>query len=265
MPKIKINDINMYYEERGQGEPLVLIGGFCADHFAWMSVASLFAQNYRVILCDNRGAGQSDCPDFPYTMQMLADDIVALCKQLNISQAHFLGNSMGGHIVQTLAYRYPELTCSAVISNSSAKMNVRAKLGVESRLPLLSLPVPPSAIMKSVLAQLYSIDFLSRQGMVDDLVNVMLANPYPTTEVGYRNQMHALLEFDSVSWLEKITAPTLVVYSDDDALVDLDSSQLLCSKIPNAEAYCFQRVGHLPHIEKPAEFYQVVRAFLEKQ
>lgn len=264
MPKIKINDINLYYESYGQGQPLVFVGGFCADHFAWMSIVRLFAENYRVIIFDNRGSGQSDCPNYPYTIEMLTADVAGLCDQLQIHQAHFVGNSMGGHIVQLLAYKYPELTRSAVISNSSAKVSRRAQLPIEARLPLFALPIAPADMIRSVLSQLYSIDFLEREDIVENLVTIMLANPFPMTELGYRSQMNALLQFDSRDWLKKITRPVLVIYSDDDPIVDLDSSSFLATHIPNAESYCFKRVGHLPHIEKPELFHSVVSEFLAK-
>jgi 3-oxoadipate enol-lactonase len=66
MPKIKINDINMYYEMHGSGEPIVFISGFSCDHTVWEEVAKKLQNNYQIILFDNRGAGQSDAPDQAY-------------------------------------------------------------------------------------------------------------------------------------------------------------------------------------------------------
>src|SRR5262245_16101500 len=100
MPKIDVGNINLYYESYGAGEPLVCIAGFSVDHLAWQSIVELFAKNYNVIIFDNRGAGQSDCPDIPYSIDMLADDTIELCKALDITRARFIGSSMGGMILQ---------------------------------------------------------------------------------------------------------------------------------------------------------------------
>ena len=108
MPKIQVNDISMYYETHGQGEPLVLISGFSADHSVWSRVVDALKANYQVIVFDNRGAGQTDVPLGPYSIEQMAADVDGLCQQLGIQRAHFVGSSMGGFILQTLDFRYPK-------------------------------------------------------------------------------------------------------------------------------------------------------------
>jgi pimeloyl-ACP methyl ester carboxylesterase len=94
MPKITVNDITMYYETHGEGEPLILISGFGADHLMWDEVVSRLKNNYKVIVFDNRGAGQTDVPQKPYTIAEMSDDTAQLCHQLHIKKAHFIGNSI---------------------------------------------------------------------------------------------------------------------------------------------------------------------------
>src|SRR4051812_47983448 len=98
MPKVRVNDIEMYYVEAGAGDPLVLVMGFGGDHLAWGFQMPAFAARHRVIAFDNRGAGQTDTPDAPYTIRMMADDTVGLMDRLGIDRAHVLGVSMGGMI-----------------------------------------------------------------------------------------------------------------------------------------------------------------------
>lgn len=95
MPHIKVNDISMYYEMHGKGEPIVFIAGFSVDHVAWFEVVERFKDKYQVILFDNRGVGQTDVPDGPYSIEQMTDDVAALCSALGVPQAHFVGNSMG--------------------------------------------------------------------------------------------------------------------------------------------------------------------------
>lgn len=96
MPTVKVNDINMYYEIRGEGEPLVLIGGLATDITEFEGMIRELSQNYRVIAFDNRGAGRTDKPDIPYSIEMMTDDTAGLLNALGIELAHILGISMEG-------------------------------------------------------------------------------------------------------------------------------------------------------------------------
>jgi len=115
MPDITANGIKIHYEERGQGEPLVLIMGLGADHSLWEKHAAVYEQHFRCILMDNRGAGGSDKPKGPYTTKMMADDTAGLMEALGIEKAHVAGISMGGAIAQNLAIHHPEKVHSQIL------------------------------------------------------------------------------------------------------------------------------------------------------
>ncbi len=264
MPKIKVNNVNLFYEETGQGEPVVLISGFSAVHQIWEGMVPAFAKKYRVITFDNRGAGLSDCPNYPYTIDQMTADVVNLCQLLNIQKAHFIGNSMGGCIVQNLAYKFPHLMKSIVISNSFPVINSRSKLWVESRAALFKIDIPLEALFKNFLPQLYSNSFLARPKMIETLIQIMQSSPAPITETGYLNQMQALFNFDSSTWLHHISCPCLIINADDDSLADVAGGQKMAQTIPNAVFYCFQNVGHLPHYEQPELFIKLVFDFMAK-
>src|SRR5881396_8351 len=106
MPRVRVGDIDMYYVEAGAGEPLVLVMGFSGDHSAWGLQFHALAQRCRVIAFDNRGVGQTDAPDRPYTTRMMADDTVGLMDALGVARAHVVGVSMGGMIAQELALNH---------------------------------------------------------------------------------------------------------------------------------------------------------------
>src|SRR5262249_5545319 len=97
----------MFYVEAGAGDPLVLVMGFGGDHLAWGLQIPAFAALYRVIAFDNRGVGQTDAPDMPYSTAMMADDTAGLLDALGIERAHVCGVSMGGMIAQEIALRHP--------------------------------------------------------------------------------------------------------------------------------------------------------------
>lgn len=261
MPIVKVNDINMYYETYGEGEPLVLVTGFTAELKAWQNIIRTYAAKYQVIVFDNRGIGKTDCPDFPYSTTMMADDTVGLLKALNLKSAHFIGASFGGCIVQEIAYKYPELVKSIVLSCSFPKWNMRVKLYAEARHEFMQKNAPDEAIVKFITLLTWSEKFLSKPGMAEQLVR---GGAHPITLTGYVNQMHAVSTFDSTAWLNKIKCPCLVLSGEDDILISADNGVYMAEQIPNAEFYCFKDAGHLPYIEQPEIFNELVMEFLDK-
>ena len=95
MPIVRANGITMYYEVHGAGEPLVLIAGLNSDHNLYRSVLPQLAAWYQVLVFDNRGVGQTDKPDIPYSMELMADDTAGLLRAVNTREATILGTSMG--------------------------------------------------------------------------------------------------------------------------------------------------------------------------
>ncbi|MGC1183042.1 alpha/beta fold hydrolase [Legionella sp.] len=263
MPHMKINDISLYYELHGQGEPIVFIGGFTADHNVWGGVVAYFKEKYQVILLDNRGAGQTDVPDGPYSIEQMADDVAALCLRLNINNAHFVGSSMGGYIVQSLSVRYSDLVKSIIICNSGAVMHTTFRLYIEAQLEMRKAKLPEGVLIKAECSWAFSFQFISQPGMLELLIQMGLKNPYPFTDKGYEGQYAALLKFDSSPWLQQIKVPTLVLAGDQDLIFSEFLVKQLANQIKDAKYYCFSKCGHLPQIEYPEQFARVVIHFLE--
>lgn len=265
MPKIKVNNINMYYETYGSGEPIVFICGFTADHLMWQNIVNNFAKQYQVIIFDNRGVGQSDSPNYPYTVDMMADDAVGLLQALNLNHANLVGNSLGGCIVQNIAYRYPKIAKSAVISNSFIKVWTRAMRLLKIRYELLKANTPAEIVIKNSLITLFSNDFLGKEDMIELFINKGLTNPFPMSLDAYVNQLNAVATFDSSSQLKNINCPSLIITSDEDLLIDTNDSTKMAEKIPNAEYFSFNKVGHVPSLEQPEAFSKLVLEFIGKQ
>lgn len=264
MPKIKINDIEMYYEVHGQGQPLVLIAGFSADHTVWQSVINEFAKQYQIIVFDNRGAGQTDVPEGPYSIDQLAGDVAALCQALHIEKAHFVGNSMGGYILQTLAYRYSHLIKSAVICNSTFVAHTCFRYFMTAQLELRQANAPMAALIKASCCWGFSYQFLSQPGMLESLIDWGLNNPHPFSIEGHKAQRAAIDQFDSRNWVLKIKVPTLVIGADQDLIFSELLIKALANQIPNAQYYCFKQCGHMPHVKYPQEFVDVIKNFIKE-
>ena len=104
-----VNRINICYEINGDGDPVLLVHGFGAKKESWIAQNDSFAKHFKVIRFDNRGAGKSDRPDGPYSMEVFADDMNALLDFLEIKKTHIIGWSLGGMIVQNMVLKYPQL------------------------------------------------------------------------------------------------------------------------------------------------------------
>ena len=261
MPKITVNNVSLYYEIYGTGQPIVFVAGFSGDHTAWQNIVAEYAKSYQVIVFDNRGIGESDCPDYPYTTDMMTDDVVGLARTLKLGAVHLVEHSFGGCIVQNIAYKYPELVKSIVIANSFAKANVRLRLYTEIRAELINANAPDSAVIKFVSMLCWSQLYLKQPGMIKKLVQEGF---FPITITGYKHQANAMFNFDSTQWLNKIKVPCLIIGADDDMLATVEQAEYLKQNISGSEYYCFKNVGHVPHVEQPGFFNKLVLKFISQ-
>ncbi|HVA40821.1 MAG TPA: alpha/beta fold hydrolase, partial [Candidatus Binataceae bacterium] len=115
MERARIDGVELAYELRGSGAPLVMIHGAQGDQTMFAGLASACASGFRVLTFDQRGSGLSEKPDMDYSIAMLADDTAALIDHLGLSPAHVIGVSMGGMIAQELALRHPGKVRSLVL------------------------------------------------------------------------------------------------------------------------------------------------------
>src|SRR5262249_50879893 len=159
----RANEIELYYEDHGSGEPLLLISGFACDHAIWGKVEPDLVQKYRVISFDNRGGGQSSAPDCPYSIKQMAEDAAVLLDAISISQAHVVGHSMGGMIAQELALAHPDKLRSLLLLSSCCKIDQRGKELIEAfgELPRL---VDATTNARLIMPWLYTNAFYSQPG-----------------------------------------------------------------------------------------------------
>src|SRR5438067_11163400 len=108
MGSARNGDVRIAYEARGNGEPVLLVHGLAYDRRGWGPLPRLLEEDFRVLLVDNRGVGESDAPPGPYTVEQLAEDAVAVLDAAGLEQAHILGVSLGGFVAQEIALSRPE-------------------------------------------------------------------------------------------------------------------------------------------------------------
>ena len=122
MPTINLENVSLYYEEQGAGEPLLLLHGLGSNGRSWEYQVEPFARQYRVIVPDVRGHGRSAKPTGPYSVSQFANDIFNLLDHLQIDRFHLVGLSMGGMIGFQMAVDRPERLKSMTIVNSGPEL-----------------------------------------------------------------------------------------------------------------------------------------------
>lgn len=261
MPTIKVNGIDFYYEESGNGEPLLIISGLAADLRSLAAVVPSLAKRYRVIIFDNRGAGQTETPAGPYTTPLLADDVVKLMDALAIPQAHIIGHSMGGAIAQQMALKNPQRINRLILMSTFIKSPVRTQLVINSTLGMLRHGSAISLIAAANLPWLYSSAFLQDEEKMVAALDQMIYNPTTITVQGYENQAYACNTHDTSQQLHHIKIKTLVVCGDDDLMAPAEQAEKIAAMIPKAQLTIMPTVGHIPHIENPTAYVSIVTDF----
>lgn len=248
MPVIKANGINIYYETRGTGTPLMLINGWGGNLDSWSGkMIDLLAERHRIIMMDNRGTGRSNKPDTPYTMDMMAADAKGVLDALRIEKTHVMGFSMGGAITQTFGINYPETVLSLIICGASAGRDnsVSSDPKVQMDLALIANPLPEMTVRDvtvKLLYLLYSKEYVEEH--LEELVHDETYSDYPTPSFALMNQSHAISTLNSYSHLPELKVPVLVLTGDEDVLVPPENSEKIASQISCSELVVIPGCGH---------------------
>lgn len=262
MPSILLSDIQLYYEEHGHGEPLILVPGLSAGLWIWFKQIAELSKQFRVITFDPRGIGRSPVGAEPLTIRLLADDIAALLRGLGLGQAHILGASFGGFVAQEFALAYPEMTRTLSLCCTSFGGPNHVAPSMETLIAVTSTDgFNTKERIHRMLLPAFSPEFArDHPDEVDQVVNLRLANTLG--EEVYRSQLSAAVGFNIESRVPAIESPTLVLSGDADAIVPVANSRNLAAKIPGAELRTIDGGSHLFFIERPEEFNQLVSEFL---
>ena len=262
MPYINTNGIKMYYEEKGSGEPLILIMGFGAPGSLWELHANEYSKHFRCIMIDNRGVGNSDQPIGPYSSEMMASDVAGLMDELNIESCRVAGISMGGTIAQSLALNHPNKVKSMVLISTWGKFDKYA-ISVYENLIKLRKVCDPADFMELIQLWIFATDYFEKnikdlkQGQID-----ARNNPNPQSENGFDGQLNACMSHDSINDLNKINIPTLIVVGENDIFTPLAFSLTLHEKILNSKILRIPRTGHACHWEDLELFNNETTKFL---
>ncbi len=265
MPTTKISTgLDIYYEEQGEGEPLLLIMGTGADHRFWSAQVPAYAERFRTIVYDSRGVGRSTVPADPTTCTMagMAEDAVALLDALEIPSAHISGLSLGSTVAQEMAIRFPDRVKTAQLHGTWAKSDEWFIRMIETlEFPVKANDLP--AFIRYALMWITSPKFLAESpDVVAGMEEAFLAEaPEPKGILGH---IHADKTHDATAGLPGIACPVLVTAGEMDVQVPPRYGKAVADAIPGAEYHLFEgpHASHLACVEMFEEFNRVTLDWL---
>jgi aminoacrylate hydrolase len=260
MPTARLGDIELYYEQHGNGTPLLLVGGLSGVGAVWKPNIPGFSAHYRVILHDQRGTGQSSRPRMQYSVEQMASDLLHLIDYLGIDKAHLLGHSGGAAIAQTLSITYPERLLSLVLYSGWTKADPYLRRALEIRGTLLSA-AGATAFLRSGPVFFYPPDWVNR-----NIESLQTREEAATTGIGdphiVASRIDAFLAFDRTADLHRVRTPTLVICARDDILTPPYFSDDLARLIPGSEIVKLDYGGHFASESNQGAFEAAVLTFL---
>ena len=263
MPHVPTNGIRVYYDTFGSGEPLLLLMGLGGSGSGWRDHVAVYRKKFRCIVPDNRGTGQSDAPEGPYTTAQMAMDALGVLDALDVRTAHVAGISMGGGIAQELALAAPERVQSLTLNCTWAQSDVYT-VKIFEMLRSAKENLSDAEFFRLLYLWVFPPDYYNAHP--DEMLErerQMVNHPHPTSVAGYTAQIHACIHHDTWDRLRAIAAPTLITCGDADRFIGPHYSQTLVERIAGATLEVFPGGGHGHHWEQAARFQQKTMAFLQ--
>ena len=233
MPTAECNGQTLYYEEHGEGEPLLCVMGLSANTLAWALQVQAFAAEHRTVIFDNRDVGQSSIADAEYEIRDMAADTLALADHLGLDEFHLVGVSMGGAIGQEVALAAPERVKTLTLAVTFASGGAWARRLAE---------VWGARRMKQTWEEF--VDEILLLNMSEAFVRQLEASGRHAAAV------------------DQIAVPTHVIGAEFDILVPVWKSKELAELIPGAKLTVIEGAPHGANLERAQEFNELVLGFL---
>lgn len=257
MAFININRIKFFFRVDGDpsAPPLILSNSLGTDHRMWDGQIESLSQHFRVVRYDSRGHAQTEVAPGPYTIEMLADDVLGLMDELHVGRATFCGLSLGGMVGQWLATHHPNRVGRVVLCNTAAKLgppeiwNTRIAAVEKGGM---------KAIADGVMARWFTKEFIRRNSIAASAMKQMMLAIDPH---GYVSTCVAIRDMDQTKDIQGISMPTLVIAGREDEATTLADAKFLVDSIEGAWGKVLN-AAHLSNIEDSAAFTDALLQFL---
>jgi 3-oxoadipate enol-lactonase len=256
MKTAKVNGTEIHYEMRGkQGSSwLILSHSLACTTRMWDPQVAALKDRYCILNYDMRGHGKSAAPAGPYTLDMLADDVLGLMKHLGIERATFIGLSIGGMIGQTLALRQPKLFDKMVLADTGHSQPSEAIKQWEERIRIAQTQ-GMKALVPSTMERWFTPAF--RESPPAKAIAQLIEN---TPVAGYVGCGQAIMKLNTTARLKEIKLPVLAIAGEADPAAG--GTKYIGENIPGAKLVMLKQAAHIANVEQPEKFNQALRDFL---
>lgn len=267
MPTALINGVNLYYEQEGQGTPIVFVHEFAGDLRSWKKQVGHFSPRYRCITYNQRGYPPSDVPDDPaaYSQDIAVADLLGLMDRLRLQKAHIVGFSMGGSAALIFGLRHPARALSLVIAGTGSGSSQKREDFLRE-LEYVARRFERDGMEK--VAQFYTrgpnrVQFEDKdpegwREFFDQFVSGS-AKGHALTMLGVQRYRPTVAELEAP--MKKLRVPTLIMVGDEDEPC-LQPALLMKRTIASAALTVFPKTGHTINLEEPELFNRGVQSFL---
>ena len=260
---LDIPDFRIVYAEGGTGDTIIMVHGFGGNKDNWLSLAKLFTSNYRVIIPDLPGFGDSSKPqDKKYNIMSEVERLNLFAKELKLTKFHLVGNSMGGNIAGNYAADYPEMVKTLALFDAAGVISP-----IKSEFILLLEKGINPLIIKEVNDYDKFFEFVFvKPPQIPSVIKKYLAKQALKAGPFNKKILKDQMDSDIVvlqSKLNKITAPTLIVWGDSDKVIHISSVPIFEKNIRNSKSVIIKECGHVPMMEKPEETASIYQGFLK--
>jgi pimeloyl-ACP methyl ester carboxylesterase len=264
MPRVRVGELDLFYESEGSGEPLLLLMGLGGEHHAWVLQRPDFARHHRVVMVDNRDAGASDEARGPFGMADMASDALGVMDHLGIERFHVLGVSMGGAIAQHLTLQAPARVASLVLAATWGRTDgfLSTVLGAWR---LLAERLTSEEFLASQTPWAFAPRFFD--GPPPELLAVqqtLAEHGHLKSVAAYQRQVDACAAHDTLGLLPLLRTPALILVGEEDILTPPRYARALAAALPRAEVQLLPGAGHACILEVPKLFNERVLRFLAR-
>ena len=255
MPHIQANNIEVYYEVQGEGEPLVLIPYLAADQACYAFQVADYAKRFTCYTVDLRGAGLSGKPEGTYSTELFADDVAAFMRAVGITNVHVSGLSLGAATGLWLAGKYPHLVKSLSLHSAWTASDPFLKAVVQGWQTMAkALDSTTDMVIQGIFPWCFTPElYAAKPDYIDSLADFVRSRPMPPVDAFLR-QSDAVIAHDATGILNLITAPTQITFGQYDAVTSVRFAGPLTEAIEGAELVIFEGCAHAPIYENVAEF-----------
>lgn len=260
--KIKANGIDINYELTGrQGAPVVMLSHSLASSMVmWNPQLDTLEPHFKVLRYDMRGHGRSEAPDGAYSLDMLAEDVVALLDALDIDVVHFVGLSIGGMIGQGFALNHGDRLESLVLCDTSAVMPAEAQPILQQRIAHARQNGMAGQV-DGTLERWFTPQYLKANPPEVEMIRQQIK---ATPLAGYIGCSEALRGLNYLERLSEITLPTLIMVGEEDPGTPVAASQAIHERIAGSQLVVLPSAMHLSNIEQAEAFNKALMGFLPR-